>query len=717
MKQVLIKQGQVVLEDVPAPVVEPGSVLVRVASSCISIGTEMSGVKASGLPLWKRALYQPDNVKKALRMIASQGLATASSQIGERLSAAIATGYSAAGVVVAAGPDVDRFRPGDRVACAGAQCAFHAEYVCVPKNLTVQVDDSVNLDQASTVTLGAIALQGVRRAVPTLGETFVVIGLGILGQLTAQVLRANGCRVIGLDLDQDRVRLALQLGMDLAVSGDSEDDVEQVNRLTGGIGADGVIITAATPSDEVVSTAFKMCRKKGRVILVGDVGLHLNRADFYQKELDFYISSSYGPGRYDRNYEECGLDYPVGYVRWTENRNMAEYLRLVADGRIRLTPLLSAIYPLDQATAAYESLKDPQKRPLMVLLSYSTDDAMVAVSRTVLNPAAPSRVAGRLSLAVIGAGSFARGTHLPNIKVLADHYHLQTVVSRTGHNAVATAKQFGAVNASTDFDSVLRDPNVDAVLIATRHNLHAGMVLKALAAGKHVLVEKPLALSRGEVLQIEAFYANASQPQPMLLTGFNRRFSPYAIRIKEIVEKRCNPMILNYRMNAGYIPLEHWVHTAEGGGRNMGEACHIYDLFTYLTGSRVRSITAQTIVPTTGYYSATDNFVAMLGFADGSLATLTYTALGAKSYPKEYLEIFVDGMAITMNDFKSLEVAGSKTMGITTKLMEKGQKEELQMFAHALKTGGDWPIALWEQIQVTDIALQVDGFLTGQVAP
>ena len=376
MKQVLIKQGQVVLEEVPAPMVELGTVLVRVVSSCISIGTEMSGIKASGLPLWKRALNQPDNVKKALRMIASEGFATASSQIGGRLSAAIATGYSAAGVVVAAGPDADRFRPGDRVACAGAQCAFHAEYICVPKNLTVLVNDSVSFDQASTVTLGAIALQGVRRAVPTLGETFVVIGLGILGQLTAQMLRANGCRVIGLDLDQDRVRLALQLGMDLALSDETENDVGQVNRLTGGIGADGVIITAATPSDQVVSTAFKMCRKKGRVVLVGDVGLHLNRADFYQKELDFHISSSYGPGRYDQNYEERGLDYPVGYVRWTENRNMAEYLRLVADGRIQLVPLLSAIYPLAQATAAYESLKDTHTKPLMVLWSYSADEAM-----------------------------------------------------------------------------------------------------------------------------------------------------------------------------------------------------------------------------------------------------------------------------------------------------------------------------------------------------
>lgn len=713
MKQVLIKQGQVVLEQVPAPAVERGSVLVKVAASCISIGTEMSGVKASGLPLWKRALNQPDNVKKAIQMIASQGLAKASSQIGERLSAATATGYSAAGVVIAVGSDVDGFRPGDRVACAGAQCAFHAEYICVPQNLVVHVDDTIGLDHASTVTLGAIALQGVRRAAPTLGETFVVVGLGILGQLTAQFLKANGCRVVGVDLDRDRVELAMQLGMELGISRETENDIDQVSRLTGGIGADGVIITAATSSDQVVSTAFKMCRKKGRVVLVGDVGLHLNRADFYQKEIDFFISSSYGPGRYDLNYEERGLDYPVGYVRWTENRNMEEYLRLVANGRIQLAPLLTVSYPIDQATAAYESLKSDKEKPLMVLLSYSMEDNGPVVSRTILNPAAKARGAGQLRLAVIGAGSFAKGMHLPNIKALADRYHLQTVVSRTGHNAVATAKQFGAVNASTDFESVLQDTNIDAVLIATRHNLHSDMVLKALATGKHVLVEKPLAISRSELDQIERFYAEACLPLPILLTGFNRRFSPYAKRIKDIVSNRTNPMVLNYRMNAGYIPLEHWVHTAEGGGRNVGEACHIYDLFTYLIGSRVKSVTAQAISPATAYYSATDNFVATCTFADGSLATLTYTALGSRDYPKEKLEVFVDGITIAMDDFKSLEVKGAKASGFTTKLTEKGQKEELAAFADAVIKGGKWPIQLWEQIQATEIALQVDSCLAG----
>lgn len=711
MKQVLIKQGSVVLEDVPAPTVEPGTLLVQVQSSCISIGTEMSGVKATGLPLWQRALKQPQNVKKALAMIASQGLSKASSQISERLTAAMPTGYSAAGVVVAVGLDVDGFKVGDRVACAGAQCAFHAEYICVPKNLAVVVDDAVNIDHASTVTLGAIAMQGVRRASPTLGETFVVIGLGILGQLTVQLLKANGCRVIGIDLDNDRVRLAQEHGMDAGISTAIDNDVEHVNRLTGGIGADGVIITAATSSDAVMSTAFKMCRKKGRVVLVGDVGLNLNRGDFYLKELDFFISSSYGPGRYDANYEEHGLDYPIGYVRWTENRNMAEYLRLVAEGRIQLASLITTVFPIDQATAAYETLKDAEAKPLMVLLSYPSTQSASSIARTIPNRAAIKGTARQVSMAVVGAGSFAKGMHLPNIKEMSDRYTLHTVVSRTGPNAVATAKQFGALNAATDFDLILQDADIDAVLIATRHNLHANMVLKALAAGKHVLVEKPLAITLEELNSINQFYADANGPQPILLTGFNRRFSPYAKRIKEIVSSRTNPMVLNYRMNAGYIPLDHWVHTHEGGGRNIGEACHIYDLFTFLTGSKVTSVSAHSIKPATTYYSATDNFVATMSFEDGSVATLTYTALGSKDYPKEQLEVFVDGMTIAMNDFKSLDITGSKVSGLKTKLSEKGQKTELEVFADALKNGGEWPIQLWEQNQVSEIAIKVQELL------
>lgn len=710
MKQVLVKQGKVVLENVPAPAEESGAVLVKVQYSCISAGTELSGIRTSGMPLWKRALKQPQNVKKALQTVMSQGINAAATQIGDRLSAATPIGYSAAGVVVAVGNGVHEFRPGDRVACAGAQCAFHAEYISVPKNLTVPVDDRLTLAQASTVTLGAIALQGVRRAMPTLGETFVVIGLGILGQLTVQLLRANGCKVVGIDLDPGRTRLATELGMDHGISGEVASDIDHVHRLTGGIGADGVIITAATSSDQVMSTAFAMCRKKGRVVLVGDVGLNLNRADFYQKELDFYISSSYGPGRYDANYEEHGVDYPIGYVRWTENRNMAEYLRQVADGHVRLDPLLTATYPLDEATEAYNALSDPNTKPLMVLLSYPTSEKL-AIVRTITNPAALASTHGPVRLAVVGAGNFAKAMHLPNIKVMTDRYHLHTIVSRTGHNAIATAKQFGATNASTDFESILQDPDVDAVLIATRHHLHADMALRALAAGKHVLLEKPLALNREDLDRIDAIYTGPTTSPPLLLTGFNRRFSPYAQQIRKIIANRTGPMILNYRMNAGYIPLDYWVHGEEGGGRNKGEACHIYDLFTFLTESACISISAQAIAPRSDYYSPTDNFIATLAFADGTIATLTYAAMGSKDYPKEHLEVFVDGMTLVMTDYRSLEVLGSKKSGLTTRYSEKGQKEELQSFADTIKNGGEWPIPLWQQIQATDIAIRVDELL------
>ena len=710
MKQVLIKQGHAVVEEVPTPQVEPGTILVRTDHSCISVGTEMSGIRSSGLPLWKRAIRQPENVKTVLQMAATQGIGHARRVVQGQLSAGNPTGYSAAGIILEVGKGIDDLHPGNRVACGGAQCAYHAEIIRVPRNLTVPVPDGLDLTIASTVTLGAIAMQGVRRALPTLGETFVVIGLGTLGQLTVQILRANGCRVIGIDLDTDRIRLAQKFGMELGASPEQGDSIEQVARLSDGMGADGVIITAATPSDEIVSTAFKVCRKKGRVVLVGDVGLNLNRADFYKKELDFFISTSYGPGRYDRNYEEKGLDYPVAYVRWTENRNMAAYLRLVADGMVKVEPLISATYPIEQASSAYEALRTGETRLLLVLLSYPKPDKEVSPIRVVANPVAQPSGRSQIRIAVVGAGGFAKGMHLPNLQKLSDRYHIQAIMSRTGHNAAATAKQFGANYSTTDYQHVLKDPEVDAVLIATRHNLHAGMTLEALRAGKHVLVEKPLALNQQELDDINAFYQDVDR-SPVLLTGFNRRFSKFAKRIKEIVANRSNPMILNYRMNAGYIPLDHWVHTEEGGGRNIGEACHIYDLFTYLTGSKVVSVNVHAITPATEYYSRIDNFVATMTFKDGSVATLMYTALGSRDYPKEQMEVFVDGKVLVLDDYKRLTVVGAKAKGIETKVVDKGQKEELEDFALAIQEGGEWPNPLWQQVQAMEIAFRVAGQL------
>lgn len=709
MRQVVLRQGQAVIEDVPVPVVEPGSLLVRVRSSCISVGTEMSGVRQGSTPLWRRAMRRPGAVVKVLEMAATQGLARTRNLVAGKLAAGQPTGYSAAGTVVEVGAGVDAFQVGDRVACAGAQCAHHAEFIRPPVNLTVPVPDELEWGPASTVTLGAIALQGVRRAAPTLGETFVVLGLGLLGQLVSQLLKVHGCRVIGCDLDPQRVDLARTLGMDAGLNPDVDGDVQHVQRLTDGFGVDGVIITAATPSDAVASTAFQMCRKKGRVVLVGDVGLNLNRQDIYEKELDFLVSTSYGPGRYDRRYEEQGLDYPRAYVRWTENRNLAEYLRLLGERRLDVMPLIAAEYPIAEAPQAYDALRaSANQRPLMLLLNYA-DDADCQ-QRVTINPTASSGPPGRLRLALVGAGSFAKGMHLPNLQSLDQQYEIRTIVSRSGHNAAGVARQCGARAATTDYQSVLHDPDIDAVLITTRHNLHAPQALQALQAGKHVLVEKPLVLQAEELDAVESFYASPAA-KPLLLTGFNRRFSPHAKRLKQLVDQRSNPMILNYRMNAGYLPLDTWYHTHEGGGRNLGEACHIYDLFVFLTGSRPVDVTAQTIRPRTGHYSSADNFVATIQFEDGSLATLTYTALGTPSRAKELLEVYVDGRIFELDDYHELRVHGSNVPGVKTRRADKGHREELVAFAQSIADGGDWPIPLWQQVQATRIAFEVDRVL------
>ncbi len=669
-------QGKIHLEEVPAPTPEPGYSLVRVSHSCISTGTELSGMKNSGMPLWKRALKNPDKVRQVLTMLASRGFSKTKSIVQSKLSTGSPTGYSAAGTDLATGR---------RVACAGAQFANHSEFIQVPQNLIVSIPDNLDFPEASTVALGAIALQGIRRAQPTLGETFVVIGLGFLGQLTCQMLRVNGCRVFGIDLDAHRTQLA-------QIPCPSPDDIF---RLTDNHGADGVIITAATPSSEVLSTAFKLTRKKGRVVLVGDVGLHLKRSDFYQKEIDFLISTSYGPGRYDDRYEEKGLDYPIGYVRWTENRNMAEYLKLLSEKKLAIAHLIHQIYPIEDVAKAYADLNELQPRPLLALLSYPQT---ATPTRSIPNPNILPPNPKQIQIALIGAGGFAKGMHLPNLKSLKNYY-LKAVVSRSGHNAQATAKQFNAAYSSTDYQEVLKDPDIGAVIIATRHNLHAQMVLDALRAHKHVLAEKPLAITPQELTQIENFYSGVPDA-PLLLTGFNRRFSQHAQTIYKAIQNRTNPLIINYRMNAGFLPLDHWVHGLEGGGRNIGEACHIYDLFTFFTNSEVTHIDAQAVRPATGYYTHSDNFIATLSFKDGSIASLTYTALGSKDHPKEQMELFCDGKVHTIDDYRT-----------TSTVPEKGQKEELVAFADAIQQGGHWPIPLWQQLQAMEIAFKVEELL------
>lgn len=715
MKQVLIRRGAAGVYETPVPGLEAGSLLVRVDHSCVSAGTEMAALRNSGEPLWKRALKQPHYLQRALALAAKQGVSAVVRAVENRQSAGHATGYSLAGVVEAVGEGVDDLHPGDRVACAGAQCAHHAEYVTVPRRLACRIPDGVGFDEASTVALGAIALQGVRRAEPTLGESFVVIGLGVLGQLTAQLLKANGCRVVGIDVDRARLELAKESGIAAVLHPEDADQTTFVSQFTQGVLADGVIITAAASSSEIVASAFAMCRRKGRVVLVGDVGLNLNRADFYAKEIDFRISASYGPGRYDPRYEEQGQDYPIAYVRWTEGRNMEQYLRLIADKQLNVKPLIAATYSIDDAAEAYAALAKGVGPSPIVLLRYPNPQPYATQAKVILshsNRSVPRPVGERIGLAVIGAGSFARDVHLPNLQSLEKYYSLRAIVGRQGHVCRETAARYGAAYATTDVSQVWNDEQIDAVLIATRHHLHGSQVLAALRAGKHVLVEKPLSLTAVELDEIEEFYEAYSGPSapPLLMTAFNRRFAPLLQPIQKAASQRRHPLLINYRMNAGYLPLDHWVHGPEGGGRNLGEACHLYDLFTHLVNDQAHDVQVQAVRPG-GRYSHRDNFVATLKFADGSVASLTYTSLGNTSYPKEQLEMFCDGAVYALDDYRRLRITAKRDRVQEIKVFDKGHRGELEAFAAAIREGGTWPIPLWQQLQGSRIALAVESQL------
>lgn len=713
MKQVLIGHGGVTVEDVPAPGIEPGRILVQIDHSCISVGTEMSGVRAGNQPLWKRALRNPAEMRKVLDRVRSSGLSEARDVVQRKLKTLHPIGYSASGTVIGVGEGVSSFVAGDKVACAGTHWASHAEYVSVPENLAVRMPDWLDFRVASTVTLGAIALQGIRRAGPTLGETFLVIGLGMLGQLTQRMLHANGVCVIGLDVKQDRIAMAKANGLAHALDPGAPDLAATAYRLTDGHGVDGVIVTAASASDAVLSTAFQCCRKKGRVILVGDVGLDIRREDIYAKELDFLVSTSYGPGRYDRRYEEEGIDYPIGYVRWTETRNMDAYLRLIAEARIDISDLVTRVFPVDSAPAAYASLEGGENAPLAMLLDYGRKPiaAPAALGRTFANPAATVR-GGAVRLGLIGAGGFATGTLLPIVAKHPKLFSLTTIVTRQGVSATNAARQFGAARASTDIEAVLGDPDTDAVMIATRHDRHGPLVLRALEAGKHVFVEKPLCLTEPELAAIEAFYAARGQSDgPLLMTGFNRRFAPTVAALRARTAARAAPMMINYRVNAGFLPPDAWVHGPEGGGRNLGEACHFYDFFTALTGAKIKAIAAVAINPSTKHHRSDDNFMAHMAFEDGSIATLTYSALGNRSVPKERIEVFCDGQVYEIEDFKSFRP--SDGVGAISGSVRKGHAEGLVAFAEAILGRAPWPIPLWQQFQATRIALDVERRIGG----
>jgi predicted dehydrogenase/NADPH:quinone reductase-like Zn-dependent oxidoreductase len=582
--------------------------------------------------------------------------------------------------------------------------------VDVPRNLVVRIPIGLDFKSASTIALGGIAMQGVRRADLRLGEMAVVVGAGSIGLLAVQMLKLSGVRVAVSDLDERRLEIARELGAELILNPSRENIVEMVNNWSGAHGADAVLFTAATSSSDPLSESFQMVKKKGRVVLVGVSGMEIKREDIYPKELDFLISTSYGPGRYDRNYEEKGKDYPYAYVRWTENRNMTEYLRLIHNGSIKLDSLIDAIYPIEQVTEAFESFKKSENKPLMVLLDYglpelSQLETNLSHHRKVVLQNSPVKK-DIIKIALVGVGGFATGMHLPNIIKLSDKYRLAAVMDRSGQKAKAIAHQYKANYATTNYDDILNDSEVDLVLIATRHDSHASLVLEALQAGKNVFVEKPLATNQEELDKIKTFYESDNPNKPVLLTGFNRRFSKYIVEIKKYTDQRINPLLIRYRMNAGYIPIDHWVH--ENGGRIIGEACHIIDLATAMINSTITSICVESLTPKTDKYSESDNKAIILKYADGSVACIEYFAVGSKDLSKEFMEVHFDGKSIILDDYKSLKGYGIKVNEITTTTSQKGHLEELIALYETLR--GDkkkWPIELWDMIQTTEVTFKI----------
>ncbi|MFC0904979.1 bi-domain-containing oxidoreductase [Clostridium sp. MT-14] len=703
MKQILIKKGQAIVSDIPAPLASDNGVLVKVLYSCISAGTEIMGVNESGKSIVKKAMEQPEKVKKALNMLKNQGLNAVLNKVTD-MESGKPTGYSTSGVIVGLGKNIKDLKIGDRVACAGAGIANHAEYIDVPRSLVMRVPDGLNMDLASTVTVGGIAMQGVRRADLRLGEIAAVIGMGIMGQLAVQILKASGCKVIGIDIDDRRLGIAKKTGCDFIMNSSKLDVIKEIDKITEGFGVDAAIITAAANSNEILSQAFNICRRKGKVVLVGVVGNEYKREDMYQKELDFIISTSYGPGRYDPVYEEKCIDYPYAYVRWTENRNMEEYLKLLSEKKINLQPLIERIYPVDEAVKAYEELKTSDNKPLIVLLEYNNENSNNIERKVYINNKL-LKTGKKINVAVIGAGGFAQSMHLPNLKKLNDIYNIYAIMSRTGTNAKAIAEQYGARYATTDYNEILNDADVDMVMICTRHNLHASMSIKAMKKGKAVFVEKPMALNKKEMEEVLQVVDETGMPYTI---GFNRRFSRYAFETKKHIKNRINPMIINYQMNAGYIPLDCWVHTEEGGGRIIGEGCHILDLFDYFTDSKILSASVDSIAPKTKNISHRDNVVVTLKYEDGSLCTLTYTSLGNSVYPKELCQIYCDGKIITIDDYKKINGYGVKVSNIESKDSEKGQYEELREFAKAIKDGTNYTIPIWQIEQATGISYLVE---------
>jgi len=623
-------------------------------------------------------------------------------------------GYSVSGEVVTVGEGITDLVAGDLVACAGAGQANHADYVSVKRNLVCRIPQGCSTAAAASATIGSIALQGVRRSSPQLGDRVVVLGLGLIGQITVQLLRSAGCQVFGLDLDPARVERAKQLGMDAGDS-DPERFKTLVRDRTNGFGADKTLMTAATPSNSVINLAMDVTRAKGAVVIVGDVGLNVQRAVFYRKEIDLLMSTSYGPGRYDQKYEADGQDYPYGYVRWTLNRNLQSYLELIASGRVNMDALIDRVITVEEATAAYKALAgEAGTPPLGVLIRYPDDQRPLPeapdATRITIRGHKPPRPE-LINAALVGAGAFGVAMLVPQMKKRKDRYFLRGVVSRNSTQGGNFARENGIEVLATELKTILDDPSFHLLVIATRHHEHVGPVIDSLKAGKHVFVEKPLAITWQGLDDVVKTYESLEH-KPVLMVGFNRRFSPALAEIRKAIANRRAPLMIEYRLNGGYIPLDHWVHNAQGGGRNIGEACHMYDVFRSLTGAAVTSITATAIDPGTLPYLRNDNFSATIGYADGSVATLVYTALGPKTgMSKERIEIFADGEAYVVDNFQKATRASDGHVLWQSADPDKGHAEEFSLMAEAIANGTAAPIPFDEIVETTAVSLHVEDLL------
>lgn len=717
MKQVTQhnKSGALRVDQVPVPALKPGFVLVKTRYSLISAGTERSSISQRRSSLLQKAKAHPELVLKVLEQVRQYGLINTYRRVMTKLESLAPIGYSAAGTVVAVGGKESSIKAGDRVACAGAGYANHAEYVVVPVHLCARIPKGVGFDEAAYTTLGAIALQGVRQAEPTMGEVIVVIGLGLLGQLTVQLLKSNGCTVIGIDLDEAAVNLARQNGADVAVRRDTGDVESTLRAVTKGFGADAVIITAATPSDDPVELAGELCREKGRVILVGDVGLNLPRAPYYMKELDFRLSRSLGPGRYDPEYEERGKDYPAGYVRWSENRNMQEFLRLLSTGDVVLMNLTTHRFSLDDAKAAYALITGKtvkREHFIGVLLDYGERAGEKVEELPKAVPVAgfgqPKRD-GSVRVGFIGAGNFAQGFLIPPLQ-RSRTTSLLGVCNGNGLSATNVARSFGFEFATSDPSQIIGNDTINTVFIATRHNLHAPLVIDALRAGKSVFVEKPLALNEKELSEIQTTYGalRASGKAPMLMVGFNRRFAPHVQHCKRFFENSVGPFVLHYRVNAGSIPRTHWTRDPiEGGGRIIGEVCHFVDLMQYLTSSLPVRVSAESLSSGSAGILDDDSVVLTIKFSDGSVGTVTYLANGDPALPKERLEISSTGRSAVIDNFQRLQLyQKGKKREFKSSTIDKGHRAEVSEFLGAIQAMKPSPIPFESLVATTTATLK-----------